>query len=136
MGPRRAAVSEEMSARALPEIWIVSSEQGARVSLLAELIERGYDATGFLTIKDAIVRLIIARASRPALIVCDLHEQSLDGKVTAALFREGVPLVALAGALEAEDETIRALPWAELLRRPITIGAIADTVHRLVPPGG
>jgi hypothetical protein len=124
-----------VSAVSRAEIWVVSSDHGARVSLRAELLERGYEATGFVTIKDAIVTLIIARAPRPALIVCDLHEQGLDEKLAAALFRAGVPVAALAGVPEAEDETVRGLPWAAFLRRPITIGAIADTVHHLVPPG-
>ena len=129
-------MSEETVSRA--ELWIVSSDHGARISRRAELIERGYEATGFVTIKDALIRLVglaVARAPRPALIVCDLHEQGLDEKLAAALFRAGVPVVALAGVPEAEDETVRALPWAVFLRRPITIGTIADTVERLVPPG-
>jgi hypothetical protein len=117
------------------EIWIIGSDQWPRASLRAELIERGYDATGFVTIRDAIVRLIVDRGRRPALIVCDLHEQGLDEKLAAALFREGVPVVAVAGVPEADDEAVRTLPWRAFLRRPLTLRAIAETVHRLTPPG-
>jgi DNA-binding NtrC family response regulator len=116
------------------EVWIIDSDQWPRASLRAELIERGYDATGFVTIRDALVRLIVDRGRRPALIVCDLHEQGLDEKLATALFREGVPVVAIAGVPEADDEAVRALPWRAFLRRPVTIGAVAETVRRLAPP--
>jgi len=114
-----------------PRVWIIGSDQWTRAYLRAELIERGYDAVGFVAARDAVVRLMVARAKRPALIVLDLHDQALDEKVAAALFREGVPIVGVAGAAESDDEKLRALPWARLLRRPITIGSIADEVtHR------
>jgi DNA-binding response OmpR family regulator len=116
-------------------IWIIGAERWPRALLRAELIERGYDAVGFVTVRDAVIKLTLLRSQRPHLIVCDLLEQALEEKIAMALFREGVPVIALAGTLAADDERIRGLPWAAFLRRPITIGAIADAVGRFVTRG-
>jgi len=109
------------------EVWIIGADHWTRAYLRAELIERGHDALGFVNVRDAVVRAA-ARRTPPALIVVDLHEQPLDEKLAAALFGLGAPVIAVAGAAEADDEAIRALPWAALLRRPLTIGTIADEV--------
>ena len=120
--------------QASTHVWVIGSDLWPRAYLRAELIERGYDAVGFVTIRDAVINLFMQRR-RPALIVCDLHEQSLDDRLAGALFKAGVPVVAVAGTPEADDQRVRDRPWAAFLRRPITIGTIADTVTRLAPPG-
>lgn len=119
----------------LSRVWIIGSDLWPRAYLRAELIERGYDAVGFVTIRDAVINLFLLREHLPALIVCDLHEQAFDERLAGALFKAGVPVVAVAGAPEADDERVRNLPWVAFLRRPITIGTVADTVMRLAPPG-
>ena len=113
-----------------PRIWIVSADQWPRAYLRAELIERGYDAVGFVTMKDALLRLMLARSRRPALAVVDLHGQDVTEKMGATLFREHVPLLIVADAGHREDERLG--PAVCTLRRPVTIGAIADTVDRLM----
>ena len=105
---------------------VIGSDQWPRASLRAELIERGYDAVGYVTLEDALVALALPRAPRPHLFILDLHEQPLDERRLGALFRHGVPVVAIAGAAEAADEGRAPHPWAALLRRPLTIGTIAD----------
>ena len=49
-------------------IWIVSADHWPRALVRAELIERGYDATGFATLEDAVTGLMLTRARRPALL--------------------------------------------------------------------
>ena len=120
-------MEEEPRAR----VWIIGSDQWPRAYLRAELIERGYDAVGYVTLREAVLELTMFPARRPRLIVLDLHDQLEDEKVVAALLRRGVPVIALAGATEAAQPDLAALPWAAFLRRPITIGAVADTVVRL-----
>jgi hypothetical protein len=44
------------------------------------------------------------------------------------LFATGAPVVAIAGAADENDPHLRARPWTRWLRRPITLGAIADAV--------
>src|SRR6478609_3381541 len=89
-----------------PRIWIVSADQWPRAYLRAELIERGYDAVGFVTMKDALLRLMLARSRRPALLVVDLHGQEVNEKMGATLFREPVPLLIVADAGYREDERL------------------------------
>lgn len=108
----------------------MSADQWPRAYLRAELIERGYDAVGFVTMKDALLRLMLARSRRPALLVVDLHGQDVTEKMGATLFREHVPLVIVADAGHREDERLG--PVIGTLRRPVTIGAIAETVDRLM----
>ena len=114
----------------------MSADQWPRAYLRAELIERGYDAVGFVTMKDALLRLMLARTRRPALLVADLHGQEVNEKMGATLFREHVPLLIVTDAGHREDERLG--PVIGTLRRPLTIGAIAETVDRLMgraPPG-
>lgn len=115
-------------------VWIVSADQWPRAYLRAELIERGYDAVGFVTMKDAVVRLMLVRSGRPALIVVDLSAQDLNEKVRATLFREGAPLLVIAGAGYREEANLG--PVVATVRRPLTIGAIADEVDRLMGRAG
>lgn len=116
-------------------VWVIGADLWPRAYLRAELIERGYDAVGFVTVRDAVINLYMQRQHLPALIVCDLHQQAFDERLARALFKAGVPVLAVGGAPEADDDRVRRLPWAAFLRRPITIGTVADTVTRLAPPG-
>jgi DNA-binding response OmpR family regulator len=116
-----------------PRIWIVNADHWPRAYLRAELIERGYDATGFETLAAAAARLEGARALRPALLIVDLHEQAVDDGSRASLLRERVPILAVADASQADDG--RMGPRVGTLHRPLTIGAIADAVDRLMLEG-
>jgi hypothetical protein len=112
-----------------PPIWIVDADHWPRAYLRAELIERGHDAIGFETLKDALVTLALPRAARPTLWIIDLAGQTIDAAARAALARAGIPIVAVSGAGPANDDPL--VPLAETLRRPLTIGEIADAVDRL-----
>ena len=112
-------------------IWIVNADHWPRAFLRAELIERGYDATGFVTLEDAIGRLRLTRARdrRPALLVLDRHEQAMDETTSELLSHAGVPVLAVADLAHPSGERIG--PIVEVLRRPLTIGNIADAVDRI-----
>ena len=122
--------SSDPSAPEKPRIWIVDADHWPRAYLRAELIERGYDATGFETLKDAMIRLLTARSRRPALLVIDLHGQVIDDKLGSGLLRAKLPVIAIAGATSSEIAPPGVL--VELLRRPLTIGAVADAVDRVM----
>jgi hypothetical protein len=115
-------------------VWIVDADHWPRAYLRAELIERGYDAVGFPALRDALVALPIARARRrgPALVVVDLAALEVEPRLLGALGQAGAPVLGVAGAAAAEDQLVRGFPWAALLRRPVTLGAIADAVERLI----
>jgi hypothetical protein len=111
-------------------IWIIDSDHWPRAYLRAELIERGYDAVGFAAVADALAALALHRR-RPDLVVIELEGQRPEAMALDGLFR-GIPMLGVAGAAAWETESRRAPahPWAGLLRRPLTIGEIADAVER------
>jgi DNA-binding NarL/FixJ family response regulator len=115
-------------------IWIIDREQWPRASLRAELIERGYDAVGFVRLADALVKLLWAPAEKPDAIVIDLGGQMDDPRLLAAVFRQRIPFIAIAGAAEAETPAVRQLPWAGFMQRPVTLGDVADALHALPAP--
>ena len=110
-------------------IWIVNADHWPRAYLRAELCERGYDAIGFETLKDALARLALGHGARPALLVLDLHGQVLGDDDRRALSGSGVPILAIVDAAPPAGEP--PAPLAGTLHRPLTIGAIADAVDRL-----
>ena len=72
-------------------IWIVGADHWPRALLRAELIERGYDATGFVTLEEAVRRLMLPPARRPALLVLDRRDQVVDERTSALLSRARRP---------------------------------------------
>src|SRR5579884_1321562 len=104
----------------MPVIWIVDSEQWPRAMLRAELIERGFDAVGYVRAADA------SPSRFPDVIVVELRDVSRDD--VAQLFQLGVPVVAISG--KPEPEWLNDFKFATLLRRPVSIGEIADAVTR------
>jgi DNA-binding response OmpR family regulator len=117
-----------------PLVWIIDADHWPRAYLRAELIERGYEAVGFVTVADALAALALQR--RPLLATIDLQGQSLDAKQLAPLLRAGFPIVAIGGINEWGTTSMRTLRWAAILRRPLRIGAVADAIGRLIPAPG
>ncbi len=111
---------------------MIGAERGPRAALRAELIERGLDASGFETLRDAVLAGRLPGAPRPALVVIDLHEQVADDRLLDALFSAGAPVVAVGGGTEAGDARLRGRPWARWLQRPLTLGAIADAAVAVI----
>jgi len=105
-------------------IWIIDADQWPRAMLRAELIERGFDAVGYETVRDAIDSL---PERTPAAIVVDLRGQPIP--VVERLLGIGVPVVLVGGAVELNDLPKR--EWAAVLRRPVSLGEIADRVTAL-----
>jgi hypothetical protein len=118
-----------------PLVWVIGAERGPRAALRAELIERGYHAVGFETLRDAVLTGRLPGAPRPAVIAVDLDDQATAEAVLDALFALGAPVIAVAGATDTGDPHLRARGWASWLRRPITLGAIADVVADLAARG-
>lgn len=106
-------------------VWIIDAEQWPRALLRAELIERGFDAVSWTTVRDALEAV---PEYFPEAIVLDLRGQPLP--LVERLPSLGVPLLIVAGVPEIND-----LPdgeWAAIMRRPVSSAAVADRVVRLV----
>ena len=117
-------------------VWIVDDEQWPRACLRAELIERGCDAVGFTKLNRALSTLRSRRVVWPAVIVLELRGQELTRATLDALAGTRIPVVLLGGAQEMNDPLVRESKFAAALKRPVTLGAIADSVLGLVSSAG
>jgi hypothetical protein len=109
-----------------PVVWLVDADHWPRALLRAELLERGYDAIGFASLDDAILRLATERRRRPRLVVVNLAGQDLTPGAVALLGAGGVPVFGLAAAAQSGGD----LGLTAVLRRPVSLGQIADAVQR------
>jgi hypothetical protein len=112
-----------------PRVWVVNADHWPRAYLRAELIERGYDATGFEDLRDAVVRLGL-RDPRPRLLVLETLTGEIPSGLRRFLAAEGIPVLAV---VAAGTDTRGLGSQIESLRRPLTLGQIADAVERRVP---
>ena len=118
----------------------MDADHWPRAYLRAELIERGWEAIGFVSLRDAVARLVHDGAGRPAaaapsLIWVDLRGLGASNRQLDTLFAAGVPLLAVGGSTEWADERLADRPWSARLRLPLTIGAIADAIERIAQAG-
>jgi DNA-binding NtrC family response regulator len=116
-----------------PVLWLVDSEQWPRACLRAELIERGYDAYGFITIADALDSLSRGKSPKPEAIILELREQNVDHQLIESIRNLKVPTVLLGGGPELNDAVIRNHTWSAVLKRPFSLGTIADLIQKLIP---
>ena len=128
--------SESVEGEPGPVVWVIDADHWPRAYLRAELIERGFDAIGFVRVADALAALALRPRRRPAVAILDLQGQPLNPEQLAPLLRGGFPVLAVGGAAEWGTESVRRLPWTASLRRPLTIGTIADEIGRLLPRRG
>lgn len=111
-----------------PVVWIIDAEQWPRTYLRAELIERGFDAVGYLSVDDASETV----AWRfPHLAVLELR--GVSRREVELLFKAGVPVVGIVS--HPAPEWLGDFPWAALLQRPVSIGEIAERVSTLTMKG-
>ena len=113
-------------------VWIVDSEQWPRACLRAELIERGYDAVGFLELDKAMAAVQGSDLRKPRAIVLELRDQVLTPSALEALTDSKIPVIALASVLELNDPLVRDFAWAAVLSRPFALGDVADAVERVL----
>jgi hypothetical protein len=102
--------------------------------LRAELIERGLDAVGFIECSNAVRALRNPLRRRPALIVLELKEARYEREEVEQL-QAAAPVILLGGAAELSGSLVAELPWAAVLKRPVTLGAVADEVERILETG-
>jgi len=112
----------------------VADDQWLRAGLRGELRERGYDAVGARDLVEAI-RVARPEPGRGPVRLVLLDQSSLGDELSADGVRElrrairdaPAALIAPGNRRKADGE------WAAVLRRPITVGEIADYVARALP---
>ncbi len=84
-----------------PIFWVIDAEQWPRACLRAELIERGYDAYGFIEVQEALNSLSrVEAAPKPALIILELRGQNLTKQLIDAIRNIGAHIIVLGGNAE------------------------------------
>ena len=115
-----------------PVLWVVDSEQWPRACLRAELIERGFDPYGFITISDALDSLSRTESSKPEVIILELRGQNLTTELVQAIRNLRITTILLGGNAELNEPLIQQEKWEIVLKRPVSLGKIADVVHEIV----
>jgi len=115
-----------------PVLWVIDSEQWPRACLRAELIERGYDPYGFITVSDALDSLSRPSSSKPELIVLELRGQNLTNELVESIRNLRIPTIVLGGIPELNEPLVQQAKWEVVLRRPVSLGKIADVVQEIV----
>jgi len=115
-----------------PVLWVIDSEQWPRALLRAELIERGYDPYGFISISDALDSLSQRAWEKPQAIILELRGQNLTNKSVEAIGKSRIPTVVLGGAPELIDPLIKKEKWDVVLKRPVSLGKIVDVVQQII----
>jgi len=119
-----------------PVVWVVDGQHWPRVYLRAELLERGFEAVGFVTIRRAMAALGHPLLGRPSVVVVELRGLGSGTREDLKdLARQGIPLVVLGGSVEVNQDWVVKMQWAAVIKRPVTIGAVADEVERLLSLG-
>ncbi len=119
-----------------PVVWIIDPQQWPRANLRALLIDRGFDAVGFMELERALTALNDPDHSKPDIIVLELSDFSPKEEQLETLARLPIPLIALGGSVECNQMWINKVKWISVIRRPVTIGQVAETIEKLldVPP--
>jgi len=114
-----------------PVLWVIDSEQWPRACLRAELIERGYDAYGFINIADALDSLSRDASPKPEIIVLELRGQSLTSELIQGIRNLQVPTIVLGGSTEFTEPLVQQSSWEVILKRPVSLGQVADVVQKI-----
>ncbi len=119
-----------------PVVWIVDSEQWPRANLRAELIERGYTAVGYIKLGPVLSALRRTSSPKPRVLILELRQQSVTHGDLQCMASTGIAVIILGGAVELQQPGINEFEWAAVMKRPVTLGEIADMVERIAPKNG
>jgi hypothetical protein len=116
-----------------PVVWVIDADHWPRACLRAELMERGFEVIGFEGMSRALSALRHGLYERPFAMVIDLHRLAFQPKEREALTRIAALKVLLGGTVELDEAWIKEAGWTMVMRRPFTIGDVADAVEGLEP---
>ncbi len=66
---------------------------------------------------------------RPCVVVLELRNQQIARSDLQKLANVGVPVIILGGAVELHQPGIDEFQWAAVLKRPFTLGDVAEAVE-------
>jgi DNA-binding NtrC family response regulator len=112
-------------------VWVIDAEHWPRACLRAELMERGFEAVGFEGMAQVLSALRHNLYERPFVIVIDLRHLTFQPKERDALTRIPAMKILLGGTVELDEAWVKEADWALVMKRPFTIGEVADAVEGL-----
>ena len=116
---------------AKPVVWIIDSQQWPRANLRALLLDRGFDAIGFIELHQALASLKDPHYQKPHIILLELHDLLPTEEELDTVIHLNVPIVGVAGAVEIGQAWIKKVKWTALIQRPVRIGQVVDVIERL-----
>jgi hypothetical protein len=114
-----------------PRILLVMPDQWPRALLRASLREVGYDAAG-TRVPGMVRREIADQAGRGPVRLVLMDQEAVtdaDERDLEAIRSAEIPVVLLAPSVLQ----VREGPWAEIVRRPFSVGDLVRVVERLLP---
>jgi hypothetical protein len=111
-----------------PIIWLIDSNHWERANIRALLIEHGFQVEGFVGILHAELMLYREAVEKPDLIILELHGLDYGRPEVGEVTRLDAPVILLTGVFEEDRELLEKHKWAAVLRRPFTLGQVADVV--------
>jgi len=115
-----------------PLVWVIDSQHWARACIRAELMERGCNVDGFEELAAAVTAFRDPFRAKPAIVVLELGGLEFRLNELNELIRSPIPLIALASELDLHREQLKDINWPHLLRRPFSIGELADLIDKIV----
>ena len=116
---------------AKPVVWIIDSQQWPRANLRALLLDRGFEAIGFIELHQALASLKDPRSQKPHIILLELHDLLPTEEELDTMIHLNIPLVGVAGAVEMGQPWMKKIKWAALIQRPVMIGQVVDAIEGL-----
>jgi hypothetical protein len=115
-----------------PRILLVIGDRWPRALLRAALREVGYDASGTRALNGALYQAAPDPKRGPIGLVLLDQDALADedrGQLEELRRRTGAPIILLAST----TRPVRPGPWMSVLRRPVSIGGIVQSVETLLP---
>jgi CheY-like chemotaxis protein len=114
-------------------VLVIEDDEIARTGLVAVLLNHGYEPVAAANGREALDRL--QQGARPDLILLDMILPVCDGWRFLAERRQDaalseIPVVVMTGLGIASDEWAKSLRAAALLRKPLNVATLLDTVRR------
>jgi hypothetical protein len=115
-----------------PMVWIIDRQQWPRALFPAELLERGYEAIGFVGLDAAIIAFRHGLYTSPDLIILELKDLVETEDRIRALTGLRIPTILLTGVLEEQRTAVQGIGRTVLLKRPFTVGRVMQEVERQI----
>lgn len=114
-----------------PLIWLIDYNHWERANIGALLIERGFKVEGFVSISHAVMMFHREIVEKPTAVVLEIKGLPYRSTELTELMGIGAPVILLTGVYE-DSEVVDKHKWGAVLRRPFSIGQLAEVVERLL----